>query len=288
MTLAGTHQPAATEAASASPPDPAVTPTIRRPRRRRIADIGALSWLLPVGLLVAWQTAALLGWADPVLLPAPATVAAALRETWQDGSLLDGVLTSGQRWLIGFVIGGGLGLLAGSAVGLSRLTERLLDTSVQMARTVPISGLSPLLIIWLGLGESPKIAMVAMGSFFPVYINTFAGVRNVDRKLIEVAQMFRWGRIRTVRRVIIPAALPQVLTGVRYALGVAWLVLVLAELLGAQSGIGHLLNLGRELSRVDIVIGALLVFSLTGKFVDIIVRLLESRLLRWRDVYQGR
>ncbi|MGY0055151.1 ABC transporter permease [Streptomyces sp. LZ34] len=258
-----------------------------RTRRRGARWADPLPWLLPLGVLVVWQLASWNMWMDPLLLPSPGAVARVLGDSAGDGTLVTDLSASIQRWASGFLIGASLGLLLGSLVGLSVLSERLLDTSVQMLRTVPVSGLSPLLIVWLGLDEAPKIVLVAAGSFFPVYINTFGGIRNVDRKLVEVGRMFQWNRPTVLRRIILPAALPEILNGIRYALGVAWVLLVLAELLGATSGLGFMLNQGRELSRVDVVIAALLVFAVAGKAVDLLVRAAERRLLRWRDLHAG-
>src|SRR5581483_10922805 len=197
------------------------------------------------------------------------------------------LLASGLRWIVGFLIGGTLGLLVGSLVRLSRIAERVLDTSVQMLRTLPFLALAPLLVLWLGLDEPPKITLIALASFFPLYLNTFAGIRNVDRKLIEIGQIYRLSQPEMLMRVILPAALPEILTGVRYALAVAWLALVLAELLGAQQGLGYLLSEGREFVRVDIVLCSILIFAIVGKLVDVLVRGLEVSLLRWRDTYKG-
>jgi sulfonate transport system permease protein len=205
-----------------------------------------------------------------------------------NGTLAKHLQASVTRWSIGFLIGGGLGLLLGSWVGLSRGAERALDTSIQMLRTVPFLAMAPLLIIWLGLDEAPKITLIALASFFPLYINTFGGIRNVDRKLVDVGLVYRLSWPRLLRRVIIPAALPEILTGVRYGLGVAWLALVVAELMGATRGLGFMLVEGREFVRVDIVVGCILIFSLAGKLVDLVVRRLERRLLRWRQSYVGR
>jgi sulfonate transport system permease protein len=246
-----------------------------------------LGLLLPLALLALWQLAAVRGWARPSLLPAPTTVAATLFELAVNGTLWGHLQISGLRWLSGVLIGGSLGVLVGSLVGLSRLAERLLDTSVQMLRTVPFLALTPLLILWLGLDEAPKITLISLAAFFPLYLNTFAGIRNVDRKLIEVGRVYQLSTSALLRRVIIPAALPEVLTGLRYALGVAWLALVVAELMGATRGLGYMLVEGREFVRVDIIIGSILIFALAGKLVDALVRLLEARLLRWRDTYAG-
>lgn len=283
-TLAQHPAPDATSRA----PVPGGPPTRRRRTRRGSATAGRLAgFALPAVLLVLWQAASVLGWADPVLLPPPTAVFATLWQATTDGTLLTHVAASSFRWGAGFILGAALGVLLGSLTGLSRKAETVLDTTVQMLRTVPFMGLTPLLILWLGLNEAPKITLIALGSFFPLYINTFAGIRNVDRKLIEVGKAFELSDGALLRRVIIPAALPEVLTGVRYALGVAWLALVIAELMGATSGLGFWLAQGREFVRVDIVLASLLVFSVAGKVVDVIVRLLERHLLSWRDSYAG-
>jgi sulfonate transport system permease protein len=244
-------------------------------------------FILPLCILIAWHLASISGLIKPYLLPSPATVAATLWELAQNGRLARDLQASVLRWATGFVCGGGLGLLLGSWVGLSRGAERYLDTSVQMLRTVPFLAMAPLLIIWLGLDEAPKLTLVGLAAFFPVYINTFAGIRNVDRKLIEVGQVYQLSPIEMLTRVIIPAALPAVFTGVRYGLGVAWLALVVAELMGATRGLGFMLVEGREFVRIDIVVGGIIMFSLVGKIVDVFVRLLEGRFLRWRDTYAG-
>lgn len=243
--------------------------------------------VLPAMVIAAWQLAAQRGWVKPYLLPAPSTVLLTLAELARDGTLWGHLQISALRWAAGFAVGATLGLLFGSLVGLSRLAEQFLDTSVQMLRTIPFLALTPLLVLWLGLDEAPKLTLIALASFFPLYINTFAGIRNVDRKLIEVGRMYRLGSVQLLARVILPAALPAVLTGVRYALAVAWLALVVAELTGATRGLGYMLVEGREFVRVDIVLGSILIFACAGKLVDLLVRLLEAWLLRWRDAYAG-
>ncbi|HZR41621.1 MAG TPA: ABC transporter permease [Ktedonobacteraceae bacterium] len=257
-------------------------------RRRRWLRTGApVGFILPIAVILFWQFASVAGWIDQNLLPAPTTVAATTVGLIRDGTLGSDLLASGLRWIVGFLIGGTLGLLVGSLVGLSRIAERVLDTSVQMLRTIPFLALAPLLVLWLGLDEPPKITLIALASFFPLYLNTFAGIRNVDRKLIEIGQIYRLSQPEMLMRVILPAALPEILTGVRYALAVAWLALVLAELLGAQQGLGYLLSEGREFVRVDIVLCSILIFAIVGKLVDVLVRGLEVSLLRWRDTYKG-
>ena len=262
----------------------------RRPGGGRLAHgrwWSLVGLLLPAVVIATWQLAALRGWVKPYLLPAPSTVLVTMAELARDGTLFGHLQISAMRWAAGFGIGATLGLLLGSLVGLSRLAEQFLDTSVQMLRTIPFLALTPLLVLWLGLDEAPKLTLIALASFFPLYINTFAGIRNVDRKLIEVGRMYRLGSVQLLARVILPAALPAVLTGVRYALAVAWLALVVAELTGATRGLGYMLMEGREFVRVDIVLGSILIFACAGKLVDVLVRVLEAWLLRWRDAYTG-
>lgn len=253
---------------------------------RRVA-YSLAGFILPAAIIVAWHFASLSGAIKPYLLPPPSAVVTTLWEMTLNGVLLKHVQASVTRWVIGFILGGGLGLLLGSWVGLSRGAERALDTSVQMLRTVPFLAMAPLLIIWLGLDEAPKITLVGLAAFFPLYINTFAGIRNVDRKLIEVGRVYGLSGPEMLRRVIIPAAMPAVFTGVRYGLGVAWLALVVAELMGATRGLGFMLVEGREFVRIDVIVGGIILFSLVGKIVDTFVRLLEARFLRWRDTYAG-
>lgn len=256
----------------------AVQPPKQRARRRF-----ALGWILPVGLLLFWFAAYSLEWINPVLFSSPIEVAKAFWVAIQDGTFVENLSVSVGRWLLGFAIGGGLGLAAGALTGLSRLSERLLDPSLQMLRTVPIMGLVPLFILWFGLGESPKIILIAVATFFQMYIQVFAGIRSIDRKLIEVGRVYELSLWQMLRRIILPGAMPSILQGVRLGLGIAWLALVIAELTGANSGIGYWMQMGREYVRVDIVLAALIVFAAVGKLVDSLVRLLERRLLGWRD-----
>jgi sulfonate transport system permease protein len=261
----------------------------RRARSSRFTLLGnsLIGFILPLSVLVAWYFLSMSGMIKPFLLPPPTTVASTIWNLAISGRLAIDLEASVLRWVVGFILGGGLGLLLGSWVGLSRLAERVFDTSVQMLRTVPFLAMAPLLIIWFGLDEAPKITVVALAGFFPVYINTFAGIRNVDRKLIEVAQVYQLSSVEMLVRVIIPAALPAVFTGVRYGLSVAWLGLVVAELMGATRGLGFMLIEGREFVRIDVVVAGILMFSVVGKIVDTFVRLLEARFLRWRDTYAG-
>lgn len=267
------------EPAAVAEPTPS-TSTRRTRRARRTVPLG---WIVPVVIVAAWHVAYSVGAINPILFSSPVEVVRTLWEALLDGTLLGHLGTSVGRWMLGFVIGGVLGLAAGAVVGLSRFFERLLDPTAQMLRTVPIMGLVPLFIVWFGLGEVPKIILIAFATFFQVYIQMFAGIRNIDRKLIEVGRMYELRRPEMLRRIIIPGALPSILQGVRLGLGMAWLALVIAELTGANSGVGYWMQMGREYMRVDIVLAALLIFAGVGKAVDSLVRLMERRFLAWRD-----
>ena len=244
-------------------------------------------FLLPLLVVIIWEIAARAGAVNTLLLPAPSRVLLTLGQAAIDGSLWVNLGYSVRRWIIGFAFGGGVGLLLGALNGLSLRSENFTDTTVQMLRTVPFMGLTPLLVMWFGLGETPKVILIAVASFFPVYVNTLAGVRNVNKGLVEVGQSFQLSQAELLYRVILPAALPEILTGIRYSLGIAWLALVIAELMAAESGIGFWLMQGREAVRVDIVLASLVVFSVAGKFMDAALRLVERRVLHWRNAFSG-
>jgi sulfonate transport system permease protein len=265
------------------PTTSSTTPRSSAPAARSVWRRLPLGWILPLAILVVWHVLYETRVINPTLFSSPVQVVEALVESIVTGIFWENLLTSATRWIVGFLIGAALGLFFGSLTGLSRLSERLLDTTFQMLRTVPFMGLVPLFVIWFGLGELPKIVLISFAAFFPVYLATYAGIRDIDRKLIEVGRVYELGPLRTVRDIVIPGALPSILQGIRLALGVAWLALVIAELNGANSGIGYWMQQGREFVRVDIVLAALLVFALGGKLVDMFVRMLERRLLGWRD-----
>lgn len=265
----------ATSEPATTTPDPS-----GKPRRRLRVPLG---WIVPVAVLVLWWAAYHAQWVNPVLFSSPWEVTRTLWAAILDGSFGTNLVASLTRWLLGFGIGAVLGLLFGALTGLSRTAERLLDPTFQMLRTIPIMGLVPLFIVWFGLGELPKVLLIAIAAYFLVYIQMYAGIRNIDRKLIEVGRMYELSTAQMLRRIIIPAAMPSILQGIRLGLGVAWLALVIAELTGANVGIGFWMQQGREFVRVDIVLAALIVFAAIGKIVDSLVRLLESRLLSWRD-----
>lgn len=252
-----------------------------RGRRWSLPLLGALPPLL---LLVLGESAVRLGWVPSHLLPAPSDVLRTLGELGTQ-DLLGHLAASTARVAIGFVIGTVLALALGAAVGLSRRAEALLDPSFQALRAIPSLAWVPLLLLWLGIDEAPKIVLIAIGAFFPVYMGVASGFRDVDRKLVEVGRMYRLGRWALVRRILMPAALPSILTGLRNGLSLAWMFMVAAELIAASQGLGYLLTDGRETSRADIVLAAIVLLALLGKLSDGAMRLLERRLLRWRDTF---
>ena len=248
---------------------------------------GLLRALVPVGLLVAWQLTSQSGLISERKLPAPSVVFEAGLEVYRSGALGDALFVSGQRAVLGFVIGAVLGIGLGIIAGTSRLGEYSVDPPLQMLRTIPLFGLIPLFIIWFGIGEEPKVYLIALGVLFPLYLNTYAGVRHLDPKLLELGYALRLGRIERLWTLVIPGALPQILVGVRQSLGIAWLSLVVAEQINASAGLGFIVNNAREFLRTDIVIFGLLLYSLLGLITDSIVRAAEKRALRWQPKARG-
>ncbi|MGA2997225.1 ABC transporter permease subunit [Bradyrhizobium sp.] len=244
-----------------------------------------LSWLAPVALVIIWEIAAKAGWVSP--LPAPSKVLNTAIRLATTGSLLGDLRTSLLRAATGFALGGSVGFGLGVLVGFSRIAEAAIDRSVQMVRAIPFLALLPLVIVWLGVGEAEKIFLVALGVTFPIYINTTLGIRQVDPKLIELGRIQELGPFELIRRIVLPGALPSILTGIRYALATAWLALVVAETIGAESGIGFLAMDAREFLRTDVIVLTIAIYALIGVAADAIARLLERRLLAWHPNYGG-
>jgi len=275
------------ELGSAQPLDAAsvsAVPDRSEPRAAPRTRAWLLAWLLPVVVLLLAEAAGRLGWVTSNLLPTPSDVVRALFDLgWQ--TVLGHVAASTARVAAGYAIGATLALAVGSLVGLSAGARALLDPSFQALRAIPSLAWVPLLLLWLGIGEAPKLAMIAIGAFFPVYMGVVAGIRGVDRKLVEVARLMRLLPLALVRRVLLPAALPSVMTGLRNGLSLAWMFMVAGELIAASSGLGYLLTDGRETSRADLVLAAILLLALLGKLSDTVMARLERRLLSWRDVF---
>ena len=244
-----------------------------------------LSWIAPVLLVIVWEALAQAGWLSPQVLPAPSKVIRTAFKLATTGSLLNDLGVSLLRAATGFVIGSVVGAVLGTLVGFSRIAEAAIDRSVQMIRAVPFLAVLPLVIVWLGVGETQKIFLVALGVTFPIYINTVLGIRQVDPKLLELGHVQGLSSIQLICRIILPGALPSILTGVRYALATAWLALVVAETIGAQSGIGFLAMDAREFLRTDVIVLTIVIYALIGVAADGIARFLERRLLAWHPNY---
>jgi sulfonate transport system permease protein len=186
----------------------------------------------------------------------------------------------------GFAIGGGLAFALGLLNGMSRVGERLTDTSIQMLRNIPHLALIPLVILWFGIGDTARVFLVALGVFFPVYVNTFHGIRTVDPQLLEMARSYGMSGRDLFRRVILPGALPSIFVGLRYGLGIMWLTLIVAETIAANTGIGYMAMTAREFMLIDVVLLAILIYALLGKLADTLVRLLERLTLSWHPAFQ--
>lgn len=224
-----------------------------------------------------WEAAARAGYLSSRILPAPFAVLEALIGLMRSGELWVHLAASTQRAMAGLLLGGGAGFVLGALTGLFRPVELLIDTSIQMVRTIPPLALTPLVILWFGIDEGAKIFIVAIGTFFPLYLNTFHGIRRVDRGLIEMARSYGLRGFELYRHVILPGALPSILVGLRYALGLMWVLLVVAETLAAPSGIGYLTMNAREFLQTDVVLVGILLYALLGKLADGLARGLE----RW-------
>jgi sulfonate transport system permease protein len=241
----------------------------------------------PLVVLVGWQLVSMSGLISQQKLPPPSTVlhtAITLITTSNAayGTLQGAMLVSLERVAIGFAVGGAAGLVLGVVAGLSRLGENSVDPLMQMLRTLPLFGLIPVFIVWFGIGQLPKILLIALGAAIPLYLNTFSGIRNVDAKLAEAGQSLGLHRSETIRHIILPGALPQILVGLRQSLGIAWLALVVAEQINANAGLGYIINQGQAFLNNSVIFVALLVYCILGLLTDALVRLMERRALAWR------
>ncbi|MFE9120285.1 ABC transporter permease [Streptomyces sp. NPDC007172] len=275
---------------AASPVGPALEPVL--PAASRRGPLRSVPrWLRrtvgPVALLGLWQVLSATGVLSPDTLASPGTVARAGADLVSDGTLPSAMAISLQRVAVGLLIGGVAGIALALVSGLSRLGEDLIDATVQMLRTVPWVGLIPLFIIWLGIGEAPKVALIALGVAFHLYLNVYAGIRGVDAQLVEAGQALGLGRWGLVRHVVLPGALPGAMTGLRYSLATAWLALVFGESINADAGIGFLMNQAREFFRTDVIVVCLVVYAFLGLLADAVVRTLERLLLQWRPTFTG-
>jgi sulfonate transport system permease protein len=264
---------------------PASVPAPRQMRLPAAASQQLLSWLAPVILLAIWEASSRAGLVTPQVLPAPSSVAMTGWHLIATGELPRHLGASLTRAAGGFAIGGGIGFGLGILVGFSRLAEALLDRSIQMIRAIPFLALLPLVIVWFGVDETGKIFLVSLAVMFPIYINTVLGIRQIDPKLLELARTIGLSRLETVRRIILPGAMPSILTGVRYALATAWLALVIAETVATTRGIGFLAMDAREFLQTNVIVLTILIYAAIGVSADSLARLLERGLLAWHPNY---
>jgi len=242
--------------------------------------------LIPLVAIALLEVVVRIGWIPSYQMPAPSDIWLTLQDL-AAGSLWSHIGVSLLRVLVGFAIGAGLALVIAAWVGLSREAESYLEPTFAALRSIPSLAWVPLLLLWLGIDETSKIVLIAIGAFFPVYVNTVAAIRNIDRKLVEVGQMYHFGPAQLARRILLPAALPGLFTGLRTGMSLAWMFLVAAELIAATKGLGYLLTDGRETSRPDVVLASIIVLALLGKLSDGFLAALEKHFLAWRDAYAG-
>jgi len=253
-----------------------------RPRRRFPVPSFVRRCVVPLLLLVAWQAGSKGGWWSAAVLPAPTAVGHEFIVLCRSGQLPSNLLVSLRRVALGATLGITTGLALGVAVGLWRVAEEALDSTLQMMRTLPYLVMLPLFVLWFGIGELPKVLIIALGTALPMYLNTVSGVRAVDERLLEMGREFGLGRLGLIRTVVLPGAMPSILTGLRYSAGVSWLALVVAEQINAQSGLGALIANAESLFETNVLIVCVVLYAALGLITDIAVRLLERRLLSWR------
>lgn len=245
------------------------------------------AFILPALILLLWQIAVNQEIYSRGQLPAPLDVLAAGQELQNIGILIPNVLASMQRVAIGWGVGALAAIVLGLLVGFSRPMEGFLDPTLQALRAVPSLAWVPLFVLWLGIGEAPKLTLIAIGAFFPVYTNLVSGVRQIDRKLVEVGRAYGLGGWSLTQEILLPAALPSLFTGLRLGLAQAWLFLVAAELIAASRGLGFLLIDAQNTGRADIILLSIVMLALIGKGTDFLLARGERRLLRWADTYKG-
>jgi sulfonate transport system permease protein len=244
-----------------------------------------LTWLVPLLLVLAWEALSASGIVPQRKLPSPHSVVVAFWQMTRSGELPRDVFISTLRAAMGFAIGGGLGFAFGLAAGISRLAENLFDGTLQMLRMVPHLALIPLIIVWFGIGESAKVFLVAVGVFFPIYYNTYHGIRTIDAGLLEMARIQGLNGIQLFHEVIFPGALPSILVGVRYGLGIMWLTLIVAETIAGNSGIGFMTMNAREFMQTNVVLLGILLYAALGKLIDMAARRAEQGALAWHPSF---
>jgi sulfonate transport system permease protein len=265
-----------------------VTPEQRKATRDRVARWSrpVLGLVLPVGLAVVWEIIVRLGFSDGRLVPPPSRIYQEFAELAQSGELLRHVIATLLRVTVGFGIGTVAGTQLGAIAGYSALVRRVIDPSLQGLRAVPSIAWIPLFILWLGIFETSKVALIAVGVFFPIYLGVMGAVLSVDRKIVEVGRAFRLSGVAMVRRILLPAVLPAYVVSIRAGLGLGWMFVIAAEFMGASEGLGYLLIDGQQLGKPAEIVAAILAFAVLGKATDAIVVLASAPFLRWEDTFR--
>lgn len=243
-------------------------------------------WLVPISIVIVWQVLVQTGVIPKRMMPMPTDVIGAGWKMLQTGKLYQHALISTERALLGLLIGGSIAFTLGLLNGMFTASEKALDSTIQMVRTVPNLALLPLVILWFGIGETARVFLISLGVFFPIYLNTFHGVRYIDKNLIEMGRTYGLSRWELFTQIILPGALPSILVGLRYSLGIMWLTLIVAETIAATSGIGFMTQSAREFMQTDVMFFAVILYALLGKLADATAKTLERRLLAWHPNYQ--
>jgi sulfonate transport system permease protein len=244
-----------------------------------------LGLLLPLGVALVWEAMVRWGWSSGRLVPPPSKVFATLLELARSGELGRHIVATLSRVLAGFGLGVIAGTLFGAICGTSRLVHRLVDPTVQALRAIPSIAWVPLFILWLGIFETSKVTLIAVGVFFPVYLGVMGAIRAVDRKIVEVGRAFRLGQAAMIRRILLPAVLPAYVVSLRIGLGLGWMFVVAAEFMGASEGLGYLLIDGQQLGKPAQIVAAIVVFAVLGKTTDWLIERGTAPLLRWQDAF---
>ncbi|MBU8596107.1 alkanesulfonate transporter permease subunit [Shouchella clausii] len=248
--------------------------------------IQVIPWVIPLLLLIIWQLASQFEILPARILPAPSEITAAAYDLVHSGEIWPHLWASTHRAVIGLLIGGGIGFIFGLINGLSKISAMFFDSSIQMLRNIPHLALIPLIILWFGIGEEGKIFLIALGVMFPIYLNTFHGIRSVDKDYIEMGNNYGLSNLAAFWHIILPGALPSILVGLRYALGIMWVTLIVAETIAANDGIGFLAMDAREFMQMDVVVLSIILYALLGKLSDMMAKTLEFRFLKWHLSYQ--
>ncbi|KAA8439749.1 ABC transporter permease subunit [Weissella paramesenteroides] len=254
---------------------------ITKSRKKRHIE-GALPWLIPVAIIIIWEVIVDAGMIDTTYVPSPSAVGSQAITLWQEGTLQQNIGISLYRATIGLLIGGTIGFTLGVANGLSRISNLLFNSTVQMVRNIPHLALIPLIIIWLGIGEPAKVTLVAIGVMFPIYINTLHGIQSIDPKLIEMGRSYQLSKWQMLTKIIFPGAMPTILMGIRYALGVMWTTLIVSETISSSSGIGYMETNAQQFLDMPTIFLAIIIYAILGKVSDWIAALLESIMLDWQ------